>query len=399
VSATGELSTRPIGARWAFGGKWARSLVGGLLVWFCARVTVSSIAVVSHAIAPGRDAFFDRPTWFVSLFFHWDSKYFAAIATSGYFRSGSSQSLQAFLPGYPLAVRFIAGFASSSPIANQIAVAMFLVAFVSSAAASVVLWRLVDADHGPPIAAAAVVLFAFGPYSIFLQASYSEPLFLAFAIGAWWAVRTDRWVLGGVLAAIASLTRINGVFLVLALGVLFVAQRRRGGHSYLGPVSGLVALGLSGITAYLAYLWASTGNVFAWFDAQSVGWHRTLNWPWVTFANTADEALHGKTFDHRLQSTLDIAFALLAVLAVVVLVMGRHWASAVFVAITIGSLMTSNTYLSLARNTLVLFPLVILVASALDKPRWRWVYWAWLASSLIILIINVHEFTLGGWTG
>ena len=399
MSASGELTTKPFGAKWAFGGKWLSSLVGGLTVWLCARIAVTSVAVASHALSPDHDAFFDRQNWFVSLFFNWDSRYFAAIATSGYFGSGSSERLQAFFPGYPLTVRFIVGLGNSSPTPNQISVAMCLVAFASSAAASVVLWRLVEADYGSRIAGAAVVLFAFGPYSLFLQASYSESLFLAFAIGAWWAVRTDRWVLGGILAAIASVARINGVFLVLALVVMFVAQRGRDHRPYLGRAFGLIAVGLSGVAAYFAYLLAATGNVFAWFDAQAVGWHRTLNWPWVTFANTADEALYSHTVDHRFQSVLDITFAVLAVVAVVVLVRKKQWAAALFVAITIGSLMTSNTYLSLARTTLVLFPLAILMASALDKPRWRWAYWAFLTGGVVILIINVHEFTLGGWTG
>ncbi|HEY5229278.1 MAG TPA: hypothetical protein VIJ11_00115, partial [Galbitalea sp.] len=249
------------------------------------------------------------------------------------------------------------------------------------------------------IAFAAVVLLAFGPYSLFLQASYSESLFLAFAIGAWWAVRTDRWVLGGLLTAGASLTRINGLFLVIALVVLFIAQRRSAGEPYRGRALALAALGLSGVIAYFAYLFATTGDIFAWFEAQAVGWHRALNWPWVTFTNTVGEALFGHPFDNQLQSSLDIAFAVLALIAVVVMVVRRQWAQAVFVAATIGPLLTSTTYLSLARNTLVLFPLVILLATALESARWRWLYWAALGVGVVILVINVHEFTLGGWTG
>jgi Mannosyltransferase (PIG-V) len=390
---------RPFGARLAFGTKWTRALVGGLLIWFSARVIVTSIAIASHSVSSGREAFFERSTWFISLFSHWDSKYFAAIAAHGYFAPGSNPDILAFLPGYPLAARLIAGFWGPDPTANQIAIAMWVVPFIASAVASVLLWRLVETDYGPRVAAAATVLLAFGPYSLFLQASYSESLFLAFAIAAWWAVRTDRWVIGGVLAAVASATRINGLFLVLALGVLFIVQRRTTGRPFLRQVVGLIALGLSGIAAYFAYLFAATGKIFAWCDAQGAGWHRSLNWPWVTFARTADEALNGANFDHRFQSSLDIAFAVVAVVAVLVMVRKRHWAEAVFVAATAGPLLTSNTYLSVARNTLVLFPLVILLASALENARWRWLYWAGLAVGVVILIINVNSFTLGGWTG
>jgi hypothetical protein len=390
---------RPFGARLAFGKKWTRALVGGLSIWFFARVIVTSIAIASHSVGSGRNAFFGRSTWFISLFSHWDSKYFAAIAAHGYFAPGSNPDILAFLPGYPLAARLIAGLWGADPTTNQIAVAMWIVPFIASAVASVLLWRLVEADYGPRVAGAATVLLAFGPYALFLQASYSESLFLAFAIAAWWAVRTDRWVIGGVLAAVASATRINGLFLVLALGVLFIVQRRTTGRPFLRQVGGLIALGLSGIAAYFAYLLAATGNIFAWCDAQGAGWHRSLNWPWVTFARTADEALNGRNFDHRFQSSLDIAFAVVAVIAVVVMVRRRHWAEAVFVAATAGPLLTSNTYLSIARNTLVLFPLVILLASALENARWRWLYWAGLAVGIVILIINVDSFTLGGWTG
>jgi Gpi18-like mannosyltransferase len=357
------------------------------------------VGILTHLVSPGRVAYFAKPGWYFSLYFNWDSDYFAAIARTGYFGAGSLQRWQAFFPGYPAVARAVATLGWGwHPTLGEIQVSLWLVAAVSSAVAVVLLWRLVEEDHGQRLATAAVILFVFGPYSVFLATSYSESLYLACAIGAWWAVRRDRWVVGGLLAGAASFTRINGAILVVALLVLFALRQRIRERRYIGRSVALAALGLSGVGLYFGYLFAITGNPRAWFAAEAIGWNRALNWPWVTFSHTLNRALYSLDPDHRFQSSLDIIAAALSVVAVVVLARNRDWPAAVLVAATLATLMTSYSYLSLGRDTLVLFPFTILLAGSLRSRRWSWVYFAYLATGLVILVINAHEFTLRHWT-
>jgi Gpi18-like mannosyltransferase len=221
---------------------------------------------------------------------------------------------------------------------------------------------------------------------------------VVFAIGAWLAATRGHWLASGILAALAGLTRINGLFLVAALAVLFIGVQRKQGKPFLARTVGLVGIGLSGVLGYFLYLFIMTGDPSAWTHAQSVGWHRALNWPWDTLLRTIGQVLYDPVPAWRLQAALDIVFAVLLVTATVIMARRRLWAEAIMVGLTALSMMTSTTYMSLARDSIVLFPLVILAATTLLSPRRKWIFWVALALGCVVLLINVHQFTLGQWT-
>lgn len=388
-------SSRFAGARFA---PW-RPLLGASAIWLVVRMLVLFWAIAVHAATRQGSRVFSQPDWLFRLFFHWDSVYFAGIAKDGYFGAGSLPTWQAFFPGYPAAARGVAALLGGAhPTSTQIIVALGVVAASASLIATALFWRLVEDSQGPRAAAAATVLFVGGPYSLFLVASYSEGLFLVFAIGAWLCASRGNWLPAGILAAGASLTRINGVFLVVALVVLYVLVRRRRREPYLARAIGLGCIGLSTVGAYFAFLFFRTGDPLAWTHAENAGWHRTIEWPWATLYRTLDDMLHGRTDASRLQSGFEVIFAALFVLSCIVLVRRRWWAEATLVGLTTLSLMTSSSYLSLARTSLVLFPLPILVVTTLSSRRWRWVYWTVFAAGIAVLLINTRQFTLGLWS-
>jgi hypothetical protein len=61
---------------------------------------------------------------------------------------------------------------------------------------------------------------AFAPMAFFFSAVYSESLYLALSVGLFWSARRGRWMLVGVLGALAGATRSTG--LVLALPALMI---------------------------------------------------------------------------------------------------------------------------------------------------------------------------------
>ena len=66
-----------------------------------------------------------------------------------------------------------------------------LISLAAGTVAAVMLWQLAVAQGlGPRLAATAVALLGVAPYGIFLAAVYSEALFLAVTVAAWWAAES-----------------------------------------------------------------------------------------------------------------------------------------------------------------------------------------------------------------
>jgi hypothetical protein len=378
-----------------------RAVIGATTLWLGTRVVLVLWSIVVQLGSPVGSRLFSHRDWPATLFFRWDSLYFAGISEHGYFGAASLATWPAFFPGYPAATRMVAailGGTGPSTSTSAIAVSMAVVVTGASLVATILFWLLVSQRSGTRIALAATVLFVAGPYSLFLVASYSEALFLAFALGAWLLAGRGYWLPAGILAAGASLTRANGVFLIVALVVLYVMYRRSAGAPYLLRAVALAALGFCGVGGYFLYLFARTGDPQAWTHAENLGWQRAVRPPWETLWNTADVALHSHYLATRQQSTLEIIFAALFVVALVVLIRRRMWAEATLLGITLLSLMTSSTYMSLARTSVVLFPLPILIASTLSSPRRKWVYGAAVIVGGTLLLFNTRQFALGLWS-
>ncbi len=336
---------------------------------------------------------------FPGVVHHWDSSYYLAIADGGYVGPDAFAGLPSFFPGYPLAARAVAAIMTWGQVTTDSLVpAMALVSSISSLIAAMLVWRIAQLSARPRVAPLATLMFVAGPYSIFLYADYSEALFLAFATAAWYCGLRDRWWLAGVWCALASFTRINGLFLLAGLVVMYLVQRRRNGRPLFSVRLGWVAVGALGISAYFGYLLAVTGDPLAWRTAQAIGWNRQFHPPWDAVYQTAGRVLFASTPDRRLQFALDLVFALLLVWAIWIWFRRRDWASATYGTATIVPLTTSFTLVSIARNTVTVFPLAILLAERLRSTRRRWLRTLALSAWFGLFLVNATLFTLGYWT-
>ena len=397
------MSSIMVGDRTATG--WGTLLRAGLsrsglafclVLWLAQRVVVQGIGLTVNAVrGPAPHA---GPGFF-GEFANWDSGWFSCIIRSGYFGPACSggQTLErlAFFPLYPASasgVAWLAGGGDASP--TTIAFGLWAVSAVASLAAVVALFALVEHTRGAQAARRASALLLFGPYAVFLVASYSESLYLAAAIGAWYACQRRRYALTAVLGIVATLTRASGLFLVPALLVLYVTTTLREKRRL--RWSELVLVGSSGfgVVGYFVWLWARTGDLFAWSHAQEAGWNRTTRWPWDTLLNQGVHVLREPRWDWQIQAVIEVVFAVGLVLAVLLLLRARDWPAATLVALTALSLMTSNSYLSLARNTLTLFPLLLLVVDLkLSRRRFTVV----LVAGLVLFLFNTVQLAAGNW--
>jgi hypothetical protein len=226
---------------------------------------------------------------------------------------------------------------------------------------------------------------------VFLAAGYTEALFLALAVPAWLAAREERWAAAGLLAAGACSVRVNGAFLAVALVVHYLVVRRgrpRRDALWLA----VPAVPLLGYSAYLRW---RTGDWLRWLHAQEEGWGRRFTAPWDALAETVRMADGVGAFAYV--ARLEIAAVAVGLALTGLLLRRRRWGEATYVGLSVGSLATSTFYFSVARGTLLWFPLfLVLAAAAARRPV---AHRAYLAVCAPLMLLGVLLFTTGRWAG
>ncbi|HEX3897934.1 MAG TPA: mannosyltransferase family protein [Mycobacteriales bacterium] len=360
-----------------------------LSTWLYSRLAVFVVSFASLWML-GDTTAGDVPSY-LGQWDRWDTHLFLDLAKFGYrgYRTKSTDvHLEAFFPGEPLAMR-VGHLLTGSWLAGAL-----LVSAVAGGFAMVALARLGALEGGQVVGSRAVLYLVLSPYAVFLAAGYSESLFLAFALSSWLAARRGRWLAAGLLAGGAAFMRIDGLFLGVALAVEWLVTAR--------PYRWRTAIPLVApwvVTAgFFGYLWAVTGDSRAWFDAQREGWGRKFTMPWTALHTTWSAAVspvQGSAYEWSFRA--EIAAVFLGVALTIVLLVMHRWGEATFVGLQVAALGSSAYYLSVARSTLLWFPLWLLLARwSVQRP---WLHKAYLATAPALMAVAVVTFTSGRWVG
>ena len=201
----------------------------------------------------------------------WDSLWYLGIAAHGYaptphLRPGVYSDL-AFFPLYPALVRAVYGL---TPLGGG--AAGLLVSWTAAAVAACGIYAVGARLHGRAVAVALVLLWGLLPHSVVLSMAYTEPVLTALAAWSLYAVLTGRWLWAGALAALAGLSRPNG--LAVAAAVLAAAAyemgrclRERRGVSHRLWTGALLAP--AGWAAYVLWVGHRTGDLLGgYFQVQ-----------------------------------------------------------------------------------------------------------------------------------
>lgn len=337
-------------------------------------------------------------SWPFAVYARYDSGHFLRIAQFGYFSRGLRDPNAAFFPGYPLLGRWTSHLAAGfGHVTNVERLATFaLLAWGGAAIACVLLWRWIECNAGPAAATVGVAALMFGPYGFFFMADYSEGLFLTFALAAWLAGRNGRWMQAGALAGVAALFRIDGLFLLVGLAIMYAIEARRNGKA----LARGDALALSGpllaVGGFFAWLWVKTGHWDAWTRAEKLGWERTTMWPWRTLANSVLRfTRHDTTAPVHFQAGLELLFAALYLVVLIALARRRLWPEVGFVGCAAGALLTSSFYQSVPRSFLVAFPVFLLVGELVRGLRKWYALVPGAVVSAVLVVINASLFVRG----
>lgn len=225
----------------------------------------------------------DRPRSLLA-WAQWDAAHYARIALNGYDHT-TDPGNPAFFPLYPLIVRFVGsifGMANTMPELLMIGVIVSVVFFLL---AVVLLARLFEIHLGADVARTAGVLLLVSPFSFFLTTAYTESLFLLLVALTFLLARRGQWLVAAMVVALATASRVPGVFLIPVL--LYIAWRDRASLRQLALIALVSPLGL---LSYMAYTWWALDDPLAFLTAQS-GWGGFQDRTWFYVEGFVDHPL------------------------------------------------------------------------------------------------------------
>ena len=168
-----------------------------------------------------------------------------------------------------------------------------LISLASTLFALFFVYRISERLYDARAARVATLCLAFFPTAFFMNAVYTEALFLALTTGAFWAARVKRsFLLAGLLGALAAATRNVGVLLVLPLLWEWARCRREVGWRGLL----CVALVPAGTVAYALYLRSRFGDPLVFARQQGEYWNREPAGPLETLGEAWEAARDGMAY-------------------------------------------------------------------------------------------------------
>lgn len=368
------------------------------ILWLFFLSLVSFLAGRLFAYKPTFAYAYEFSKYGLSSFFNkmasFDGVHYLGISENGYLNTGL---VQAFFPFYPFLMRSVYFFVNNHLISGLIISHVFaLLSFYA-------FYYLVKMDTGKKIAKLSLIVFAFFVSSFYLRSLYSESLFLTLIFACLIAGKKKLYFVAGLLGALASATRVVGIFIWPSLLLLVFLQDRTKFWAYLA-----VSLSALGLLAYMAYLYKYFADPLYFFHVQEqfgasrqssqlvsyprVVWRylkifwtvRPIDWKFYAYAQ------------EFLLSLLSLAGLIMASWETFKKKIKLNWAY-LFFAWTVYILPTlTGNFSSMPRYLLACFPLFIYIAIFLERKPWIWRFF-YLTISLIFLIINLILFTQGYW--
>ncbi|MDP9068106.1 MAG: hypothetical protein M3N53_07150 [Actinomycetota bacterium] len=363
--------------------------------WVIAGVIVLGVRVVFFALAYVASFLLSGDTQGLpergpfDMWVNWDATRFLVTADLGYEGPGSFTNSYAFFPFFPLAIRAL-GFLGIPSLA-----AGLLVSAVSSWIAFTFLLKLADEELGQGTGRRAVLYLALFPTGVFLIAPYSEALFLAGAVPAFYMARRGRWDQVGLPAAIAMGSRFAGVFLLFGLLVEFLRQRDFSAPRNIAAATSLL-MGTLPLLGYGAFLALTKGDALYFFTEQRLGWGRAFVGPVNALRNTIDR------WDDPTQSTnflvayrFEVVAGIAGTAFVVWALNKKEWGYAAYMGSMLAVLLTSTEYFSVPRILLSFFPAALFMAQlTLRFPK---LHESYLMVTSTVAAVGVVVYTRGAW--
>jgi Gpi18-like mannosyltransferase len=312
----------------------------------------------------------------ISPWTRWDVDWYQRIVSQGYTPTdGTAQ----FHPLYPWL---------ATPL-EKIGVSPVLSLLVVSSLAGLALfflfWKLARLDLTPEQSTFALFLFGLFPPSLILFAPYPEALFLLLAVLCFWLARRKKWLLAGLIGGLASLTRQQGLFLIIPVAWELWEENRRdfsslikSWHHWLslilipgGYAIWIITRGL--MLSDWGVRWTSVQDFIYSFmispSANQVVPVQKFLWPWQALSLAIIKLVENPDTDIWVDLISGVVYLLILILAWKRMRISYRLYSAVIYLVSFSYYTGSiHPYMGLPRHLFLAFPLFIGLARRINKP-------------------------------
>jgi hypothetical protein len=315
-----------------------------------------------------------------------DTMHYLKIATHGYSPEGGNG---VFPPLYPLSIRIL-----GKAIGNHYLLAALSISNLAYLGMLILLYKLTEQELDEETAWRSMWYISIFPTAFFLLAAYTEAPFLLFIIAALYCARKGKWNLAGIMALLASLTRLQGCILFFPLACEYLEQRD----------FRLRNLTWSGLSVFLAPVGLVSFVLFRYFkgylplrETYEVHWTSTTVFPWESLVRA------GRTFlasQSAPADVFDLIFVCFFTFLTVVACRRLPRIYGIYMVTTILFLLSRTNaihpLLGMSRFVLSLFPAFILLAMAGHNSLFNRLI---VYPSVTLLIYLTGQFVMWGWVG
>ena len=306
------------------------------------------------------------------VFTSWDGAWYMRIARSGYPHHVAANvtydmpdARAAFFPVFPTIVRALDRVLPGGP-----SVAALTLNLVLGGVAVWLVGVLAREYFGVATAERAMVLMALFPGSFVLSFAYTEALLIVLAALTLLLLHRRQWLAAGLVAALASATRPNGVAVCVACAVAagLAVRHRREWRALIAPL--LSPLGFLGFQWWLGH---HTGERGVWFRVQTEAWGEGTSFGFTAVRRTA------QAFINPIASPTNSITAVCVACLVFMFWLARTYripAPMIAYSAMITLLMViPETVTARPRFVYTAFPLLICAAAWFEHRRREWWHW------------------------
>ena len=318
----------------------------------------------------------------------WDTLHYQAIAERGY---GAFDSALFVPPLYPGLIRL-----TSRLIGTDSLLSALIVSNVAALAGMAAFYSLARAEAADPSRARRAVLYlSIFPTGFFWFAGYTESLLLLFSSVALLAARRSRWLVSGLAAGLAALSRLTGALLIVPVGAsaLLAVRKDRSWRP-------IVAAGgaLLGALAFPLYVWLGMGlSPLAPIEVQAARAQGGFAFPGVNLTIAIQRLAGGEA---NFADLFDLALLLLFIGLAVPVWRQLSRPLALFylgyLLLYLSRVAEIAPLLGMARYVLVLFPAYLVLAGWGRRP---WIHRLIVYLSAAGLLLLSGQFAIWGWVG
>lgn len=326
----------------------------------------------------------DKMLW--DTYRHWDAHHYQQLADLGYRNTPEDKYLLVFFPLLPFLIKTLNMFIGHYLFSGLI------ISFVATVALGFFLQDLLRLEgYDQDFIWRSFLFCSFFPTAVYAMFPYTEALFLALVLMAFWFGRQARWSWAAICGALACATRSTGIWLLPALLLeAWLLDRQRIWRA------GWLLLIPSGLLVYLYFNWQVLGDPLAFVALQREHWNQhpvspwgQLMFVWERLQNETNLKTRFTYYELRLWSMLFGTGLLLLGLRK----LNRlRWSWQVYAWGSWLMFMSVLEAMSIPRYFYVLFPLYVVLAQLTRNPL---AFQATLGASTILMSIWFILYTTG----